>query len=158
VFFTEAGIPWEYEPQGFVIDKRPYLPDFYLPECGTWIEVKGQPQHSDEINFLNRASAQLPRSKFDGCEWGPALMLVGPIPALINTPWGEAREIGWNSFPSFTGYGFGLYPKNRRPWFLTYWLSDRNLHVFEWDEFMKPEIANAYRAARSARFEHGEQG
>lgn len=42
VFFDAAGVPWQYEPQGFEVgaDKRWYLPDFYLPESSTWVEVK----------------------------------------------------------------------------------------------------------------------
>ena len=40
VFFDEAGIEWVYEPQGFDVNGRYYLPDFYLPQFG-YFEVKG---------------------------------------------------------------------------------------------------------------------
>jgi hypothetical protein len=47
VLFDHLGIPWEYEPQGFEIQgahrNEPvvrYLPDFWLPEQGQWVEVK----------------------------------------------------------------------------------------------------------------------
>jgi hypothetical protein len=30
VFFTTLGIRWEYEPQGYIVDGTPYLPDFKL--------------------------------------------------------------------------------------------------------------------------------
>lgn len=42
LFFDEMGIKYEYEPEGFVLgDSTCYLPDFYLPECKTYVEVKG---------------------------------------------------------------------------------------------------------------------
>jgi hypothetical protein len=43
VFFDRLGIKWEHEPQGYVIDGRPYLPDFKLLLPGPWVvfaEVK----------------------------------------------------------------------------------------------------------------------
>lgn len=36
------NIEWEYEPKTFTLPSgEGYLPDFYLPKLGTWIEVKG---------------------------------------------------------------------------------------------------------------------
>lgn len=41
VFFDAAGIKYQYEPEGYKLsDGRMYLPDFYLPEADTHIEVK----------------------------------------------------------------------------------------------------------------------
>lgn len=40
VAFDAAGLRWDYEPQGYVINGRPYLPDFYLPQAGCWVEIK----------------------------------------------------------------------------------------------------------------------
>lgn len=41
VFLDELNWQWEYEKEGFVLeDKSCYLPDFYLPELKTWLEVK----------------------------------------------------------------------------------------------------------------------
>lgn len=34
-------IEWQYEPKRFNLGEFSYLPDFYLPEFNTWIEVKG---------------------------------------------------------------------------------------------------------------------
>lgn len=41
VFFDKLGIKWLYEPQGFDVDGRPYLPDFclLLGEM-LWAEIK----------------------------------------------------------------------------------------------------------------------
>lgn len=40
VFFDEAGIPYEYEKDGFVVDGKPYLPDFFLPWFNCYVEIK----------------------------------------------------------------------------------------------------------------------
>jgi len=40
VFFEAAGLKWEYEPEGYHLPSGDYLPDFFLPEIQTWIEVK----------------------------------------------------------------------------------------------------------------------
>jgi hypothetical protein len=43
VFFNSLGLEYRYEYEGFLLvpPGEPYLPDFYLPELGYWIEVKG---------------------------------------------------------------------------------------------------------------------
>lgn len=43
VFFDQLKIEWTYEPQGFECGQFKYLPDFYLPSMGIWVEVKGDP-------------------------------------------------------------------------------------------------------------------
>ena len=41
VFFDAAGIKYQYEPEGFeLMNGVRYLPDFYLPEFDTHVEVK----------------------------------------------------------------------------------------------------------------------
>lgn len=43
VFFDAAGIKYEYEPEGFQLeDGTMYLPDFYLPILGIYVEVKNE--------------------------------------------------------------------------------------------------------------------
>ena len=34
---------YEFERQGFALRRGAYLPDFYLPQQGIWVEVKGPP-------------------------------------------------------------------------------------------------------------------
>lgn len=45
VVFDAAGIRYVYEPEGFQVDLGDkvirYLPDFYLPDFGIYVEVKG---------------------------------------------------------------------------------------------------------------------
>ena len=40
-FFDRHRIEWAYEPEGFAFEGVCYLPDFYLPEIKTIVEVKG---------------------------------------------------------------------------------------------------------------------
>lgn len=57
VFFDELGIKWEFEPEGYVVGLSDpiadadrtvhYLPDFYLPNTETWVEVKGDEDRLD---------------------------------------------------------------------------------------------------------------
>lgn len=53
VFFDAAGIKYEYEPEGFELsDGTKYLPDFYLPEYGWFVEVK--PNRTGALDDLRR--------------------------------------------------------------------------------------------------------
>lgn len=169
VFFDHLGIPWQYEPQGYVVAGRPYLPDFLL-SCGTWIEVKGAEGELDHALML-AAAAQLPTASAR-VEHGPALMILGPIP---DPP--VRGDIGWlgldpsvppgETEPIVSGawFGFDAYHKNHRPWFLCNTSSaPPNETDADWlspavDEYEPGgDASDAYRAARSARFEHGESG
>jgi hypothetical protein len=49
ILMDELGIPYEYEPEGFVFaDGTKYLPDFYLPKQNAWLEIKGVMENEDE--------------------------------------------------------------------------------------------------------------
>lgn len=62
IFFDALGIDWIYEPEGFELsDGTMYLPDFYLPQCRTFFEVKGIMQDEDQhkIDLLS-ADSKMP--------------------------------------------------------------------------------------------------
>lgn len=40
VCLDAAGIAWQYEAEGFVLNGVRYPPDFFLPELKTYVEVK----------------------------------------------------------------------------------------------------------------------
>lgn len=84
VFFNEAGIKYEYEPEGFEHDGIKYLPDFYLPDIDVYAEVKAdRPGIEEDILKCKKM-----------IYWG------GPIKRLIflgNIP-GPCKEGGWH-FP-----------------------------------------------------------
>ena len=40
VYLDLLNVSYEYEPEGYVLDGMCYLPDFYLPEFNSYLEVK----------------------------------------------------------------------------------------------------------------------
>ncbi|MBN6054558.1 hypothetical protein JYK22_21630, partial [Nonomuraea sp. RK-328] len=168
LFFDHIGARWDYEPQGFTINGRPYLPDFLLVDCGTWVEVKGCEEDLDH-KLMRDAALQLPAVKGRG-EAGPRLLLLGSIPEPPNAgDWGwlgfRPLDVGDGELDVFGDWwGFGQYDKNLRPWAL-YGTSTAPPADFDDDNWLTPAldpdesgVPDAYRAARSARFEHGERG
>lgn len=169
VFFNTAGIPWQYEPQGFVIAGRPYLPDFYLPECGTWVEVKGH-AGAVEVGFMREAAGALRPPNLEG----PSLILLGDIPIPdkgsyqydhtaeypeeydLDPGWWAPEPSGDDQYPA----GFGHYKLKRRLWTFGTPLADARPGecVYDYEEEVFDEVLHAYQAARSARFEHGQKG
>ena len=72
-------IKWEYEPTKFTLPSGTwYLPDFHLPEIGTWIEVKGAGVPGEE---KARELAEALVCHCDGtctCDWpGGEIVLLG---------------------------------------------------------------------------------
>jgi len=126
VFFNAAGIRWDYEPEGFVIAGKAYRPDFLLRDCGTWIEVKGDPARLD-LELMAHAAIELPRPA-PKAEAGPPLMILGNFPPPQPTRQGDWAFAGLHeAFPGgfyadsrpvieFAYYSFGMYSKNIRPW------------------------------------------
>lgn len=84
VFFDYLGISWRYEPEGFWLSNGvKYLPDFYLPELDTWVEVKGVLRPAD-LKVLVRAAVELPRDS--DIIATASLLLLGDIPASSGAP------------------------------------------------------------------------
>lgn len=53
---NHLGVRWEYEPKTFELvfpdgSKHTYTPDFYLPEQGEWVEVKGYMRDVDALKI-----------------------------------------------------------------------------------------------------------
>lgn len=179
VFFDAMGIAWEYEPQGFDIDGTWYLPDFRLTDSGTWIEVKGREGDLDR-ELMEAAARLLPPAELAYWEW-PTLLLLGNIPAPPDEGFVGWSWIGLKYVPipgeydgprfvvaehwSFTPASFPSHPL--RPGdtsCATSWdayepllepVGDLSTVVNGANVDLEPD---AYRAARSARFEHGQSG
>lgn len=154
VFFDALGVKYEYEPQGFTFDDGTcYLPDFYLPDCDLWIEVKGLASDSDS-------------HKIELFREHHTLIVLGSIPPetddIVN--WAYDTFGDWTYFS--TGWDFPylpcVCPKCGK---FGFEFDGRGARVCGnkcFPDFDKgysaddPRIINAYRAARQARFEHGE--
>lgn len=192
VFFDTLGIPWEYETQGYWVGvyedrRRRYLPDFWLPETETWVEVKGAAHMldfellADAIDFGHGLPAV---TESEGTTRG--LLLLGPIPRVSPAPLPSGQPDYVPGHPilqhhkgglvSLTQFrARGLKPAQRvgdwphEDYFDSSWgdqrrtgwtrlVADRFLGTWGYVTAEGSGDAAAYRAARSARFEHGESG
>lgn len=84
-FLDASDIDWEYEPKAFMMEivyrgenkTTSYRPDFYLPEYGRYIEVKGYWYDLAKVKFQAFLS-QYPEIEIDVYE-KPLLQLIGAI-------------------------------------------------------------------------------
>jgi hypothetical protein len=60
-FFDTHRMKFAYEPEGFNFDGVLYLPDFWLPEIKTIVEVKGVLEETDREKLLSLAVHAAPR-------------------------------------------------------------------------------------------------
>lgn len=157
VFFDAMSIEWRYEDEGYELPSGRYLPDFLLPACGTWIEVRGDVGRVD-LDELAIKARELPTKPImepgprQKIERGPQLMLLGPIPAdQLNQ-----GDYGWLAFaPWFDGwcrYGFGTWHKNTRPWAHSALPGLESPLIPTVEEFEWSDAMDAYAKARAERF------
>lgn len=175
VFFDALGIKWEYEPEGFETKSgERYLPDFYLPNDKIYAEVK--PPTAKWVDDFHRAD------KFVGKNG------IGQVVFLSNIPDDRSGREWFPVFPvlhydTFTGINSVRYASfmdgifNRRcgaskVYASEYFEAMAHCRHKEGDldglltdylrvslsEETEKEIRKQYNKARSARFEHGEEG
>ena len=188
VFFDALGIRYQYEPQGFQIyrhleqgDPWLYLPDFFLTDLGTWVEVKGSLDDVSDDYFEMIASAIDWGGYLPGVAWSGGtthgLLWLGPIPDEDLCSCGAPTHVilqhdkgGWINFANFFGEGELRVTDARsgERYFdsstgvdgaaikLTLAEATYDTPFFNLSEPCDRMILRAYRAARSARFEHGE--
>lgn len=183
IFFRALGLKPEYEKEGFDLGEAGwYLPDFWLPELGCWVEIKPEA-------FTREERRRCDALGFATGRW--VVMLSGMVGEE------EMGGIGWWDFEE-EGNGWdddraalhanhwaldwrgalcicsGLHSARRMVYYhpcerpdgadLGEWLRE---HGVRWpvkkmpaecrhDARAEARIRAAYSAARSARFEHGE--
>lgn len=170
VFFDALGIEYEYEPQGFDLGSMGwYLPDFWLPTYGTFVEIKaGEPTQQE----LQKAWAL---SK-DHSVW-----LIQGVPGLLpyGSEWpddsaywvrcpGGYEGAGQWSAQYWNDWTYEVFVQCRRCEYIG--LEDRSTHFnyaasgsgygicctdrAGWAT--APRLMAAYETARYCRFEHSE--
>lgn len=188
VFLEHMHIEWQYEAQGFECGPRVslttgseawptwgYLPDFWLPEQKTFIEVKGSLTDGEWLRVIDNASSLCDRTDTrlalcgpipePGSEWAPTALsmrkgCVLVSPALV----GGATDDGEHSL----GEGCIAHDTGGDLWAVTAEACNREAalrnfgrnplgYPLRWREAFG-SFNRAYAVARSARFEHGERG
>jgi hypothetical protein len=93
---TWLAIEWRYEPTRFVLPSGTrYLPDFYLPEIGTWLEVKGEGIPGREKAHELAEAVVCRCGGACSCEWpGGEIVLLGF--ASLPTPGKRFGTMHWN--------------------------------------------------------------
>ncbi|WSQ15093.1 hypothetical protein OG604_49470 [Streptomyces sp. NBC_01231] len=107
------GIRWEYEPETIILDSGTfYLPDFWLPELGTWIEVKGPGiPRSEKTLELARTRACLCETSCT-CRWpGGEFVLFGK-PSLASD-WNEPGHRPRSGYANWAAAAGPAVPRGR---------------------------------------------
>ena len=140
VYFDALGIEWEYEKEGYDLGELGwYLPDFWLPDrknelyssAGYFIEIKGDLPTANE---LNRIVALANSTKHT--VWLFAFSPGSQVRYIAHNKYNQAFQASYG-----TSKTFDLYSAFSRFEYLTI-----------------DDIESAVMSARSARFEHGENG
>jgi hypothetical protein len=158
VFFDAIGFRWEYEPQGYIVDGTPYLPDFKLilpDEQVMFSEVK-----SDETDDHEGVHVRLCRglAKLTSI---PIILLTG-LPAYrmyhLFTPQLDLTSFHaafFKDYPSFVEiadwYWWQAIECDERTGRLNFRLNERAAR-----KSFGRRLVEGVQAARSARFEHGD--
>lgn len=186
VFLDALQVPWDYERETYRIpagkDTRTthYLPDFYLPTLGTWVEVKGDV--AELVKCAPRYHQAVRHAALPGLEHSTGttrgLLVLGPIPRPDgHTPchWlyqhGDPDHVT-RSLATFTDTGTltvdhrPVHANDDTPLALGHWLNGTRRPITERDLCPERGLAQskpwpgpvwiAYSAARRARFEYGE--
>lgn len=162
-FFDSLGILWKYEVDGFNIDGRNYLPDFFLPYMpqqhqgwGFWVEIKPVPLSSEQIKLIDGLAKATGHRAY----------------AICGDPWQEQytvsvfqhyRDAAPASVPLLTGqfyeqhtiidckshFEFGIWSGGKKFQFAA-------AEAYERTETLG-HLSHAFGRARQARFEHNER-
>ena len=179
VFFDTLGIPYEYEVQGYRIDGVSYLPDFWLPKQDCWFEVKPEYPGDAYRQMLKRLAMLSGKcvviatqgdfrpvhTAFDP-ECGPYGPFLGAKLATLLNAYPEDFEGDFDSWdeclmcspdePNAPPFFAPFYAPFRLP---IWGEHNRRFHPNTEHHASgdTPHLREAYRAARQARFEHGER-
>jgi hypothetical protein len=81
VLWNTCYLPYEFERQGFALERGAYRPDFYFPNHAGWVEVKGPPptlREEDLCQCLAMESRQQVALTWDQPSLGTVIVLFSP--------------------------------------------------------------------------------
>lgn len=164
VFFDALGVRWEYESEGVVTRKGPYLPDFVLHLKGGPLLFEVKPQSEvgqfDDRWALTAQHLKMPMVVAFGIPRPDRVDPCLDVPDLNGTLNQIAEQGGAPTWDN--QFGFCLCPvcgavgctfNGRGGRVCVGCPTDDKAYTFD-----HPCIVAAYTAANSARFEHGESG
>lgn len=185
VFFDHLKLEWKYEPQGYRIGAGGgvlYLPDFWLPGPGLWVEVKGSVdrQALATIGMAAEANHGLPITPehdvrppevagWPSLTFIDRVLVLGDIPDP-HAPWAHpvvcAVPNGFlRVFRLFMSGGSRGHFSIIAGQFANTMMPTEPDDAGFWPHGLRdnrvalhPIVTSARTAARSARFEHGESG
>jgi hypothetical protein len=151
VFFDSLGLQWEYEPEGYELDGFVrYLPDFlvkYPGEPDVWFEVKASLSSISEDEFRKiKKFAEAVTDKVILLDGTPDMKMYHQIYSELSYP---IKPL------SPTEMGCALWSGKGRIWVDGAEYFDPK---WAWDSRALPVLQKAVNAARSARFEYGQNG
>lgn len=172
VFFDALGVRWEYEKEGFEFNGIRYLPDFWLPDLKLWLEIKGElTWEKREYSWGTREESpvvELMQNFRDSLgEWPIALCVGQPGSEEIlffgwncnDTGGGEFQNDGCEWVWCKERLTIDVKPGRNDTGIYSHYVSGEYLSWFT-DPYRigssREPLKFAYDAARSARFEHGE--
>jgi hypothetical protein len=160
VFFDHLELNWEYEPQGYVLDGTPYLPDFrlVLPNGSlVFAEVK-----ATETDWHEGRHIQLCRALARDTGW-PVILLIGPPDYRAYHQF--TPDLAENAFQAafFRDYEPKIVVADDYWWQSIVVDPQTGALDFAHDDHQARKsfgkgLVDAVQAARSARFEHGTEG
>lgn len=173
VFLDYLAILWKYEPEGYIIEESEftkwfghegdaYLPDFFLPELNIYLEIKpeGPTEHSKFSEDVKKALA------FGAyvCQGIPDEEDINPHGWIANDFDNAKADKKYSLLVPFDhGYDW-CYCQSQKKIGIEYEGRSDRLIPKEQKKDDRGHNANAliikeaWRAARTARFEHGQRG
>ena len=173
VFLDYLGIRWKYETEGYIIEKNEfsetfghvgeaYLPDFFLPDLHIYLEIKpegptGHSNFSEDVNKALAFGAYVCQGLPEENDINPA----GWIERGFDNPYADKRysllvpfDHGYDWCYCFSQKKIGIEYEGR---------SDRLIPRDQKKDDRGHSsdaliLRQAWRAARTARFEHGQRG
>lgn len=162
VFFDTLGVKWDYEKEGFEFNNgEMYLPDFWLPDEGLWVEVKGvfpDDAYMCKLSHFRDAIGQ------------GVLLVVGLPGENMAHLWAyDTNDSGAGTYEEYVD--IAAVKRNGRLELITIedfrLIRDRSVYSDEMfeidldvsylpDRVLFPSVCRAADAAKSARFEFGE--
>ena len=153
IFFETLGIDSQYEVEGYEFDGIRYLPDFWLPSYNCWVEIKGPEPTEDELQkaHLLSLSTEKPVYIFFGDIWLPSQQKYGGAYLCRNTRWTQGYY--WYECSDCKSIGLATMDDEGR---FSCQCTTASINRKSYNN-NSPQLYTAYKTARQARFEFGEQ-